>query len=292
MKNINKNIIIQNGFPAIFFGLLLSAPLILKPLHADSLTPIQETIDFNQPAQASISIIIDDMGYKLKSGLRAVNLPGAFTYSFLPHSPHAIPLSESAHQKDKEIMLHLPMQSISGKKLGPGGLLSSMTEQEFDESLSSSINSIPHIHGFNNHMGSLLTKSQLWMTRLMRKMTKDKDLFFVDSKTTNKSIALQVARSQGIQSIPRDIFIDHEMTPRFIKQQLSKLIKRAKQKGTALAIAHPKTLTLSMLEKWLPTLKQQGINLIPVSQLIQLKRQGRIASIKPYHPISDLGAKY
>lgn len=239
--------------------------------------PPANNISQNTPA---ISIIIDDMGYRLKLGQRAVNLHGALTYSFLPHSPHSTSLLRLAQDQNKEIMLHLPMESEAGKKLGPGGLTQYMTEEDFIATLESNIASIPHAKGFNNHMGSLLTKSKAWMTRLMREVATDKNLFFVDSKTTSHSVALHVARAEGLKSIHRDIFIDHEETDVFIQKQLRKLIRKAKRNGTALAIAHPKHITLSVLEKWLPELDKKGIKLVPVSALIELRQKRKLASWK------------
>ena len=266
----------------IWFRLLLISllPVIFLPVQADeSLVPSPAFAnDFNQPA---ISIIIDDMGYRLQSGNRAVNLPGAVTYSFLPHAPHVVSQSKLAHTQNKEIMLHLPMEAESGKKLGPGGLTECMSEQKFVKVLESNIDSIPYVSGFNNHMGSLLTKSQMLMKRLMREVATDKKLFFVDSKTTSNSVALKVAQEEGLKSIQRDIFIDHEESEIFIQKQLRKLIRRAQRKGTALAIAHPKKITLSILEKWLPELEAKGIKLVPVSTLISLQQQRRLALWKP-----------
>ena len=248
--------------------------LNLSAIHANELHPPNTSNNLNQP---SISIIIDDMGYRLKLGERAVKLLGNFTYSFLPHAPYAVVLSENAHSKNKEIMLHIPMEAEGGARLGPGGLTQCMTKQKFTETLESNIKSVPHATGFNNHMGSLLTKSQLLMTQLMKQVALDKKLFFVDSQTTSNSVALKVAKAEGLNSIRRDIFIDHEESEEFIQKQLRKLIRRAKNKGTALAIAHPKKLTLSLLEKWLPKLEEQGIKLIFVSELIELKKQQRLA---------------
>ena len=174
-------------------------------------------------------------------------------------------------------MLHLPMEAESGKRLGPGGLTQGMTDQDFSSVLENSIQSIPFVSGINNHMGSLLTKNPHWMKQLMRDVAVKKNLFFVDSKTTSESIALEMAKGEGIKSIQRDIFIDHEETEVFIERQLRKLIKRAKNKGTALAIAHPKKITLAILEKWLPELEAKGIKLVPVSELITLQQQRRLA---------------
>ncbi len=245
------------------------------------LTPVISNHNYSQPA---ISIIIDDMGYRLKSGYRAVNLQGAITYSFLPHAPHVNQLSQLVHEQNKEVMLHLPMEAEGGKKLGPGGLTECMTEKKFIKVLESNINSIPYVSGFNNHMGSLLTKSQLWMKRLMHEVASEKNLFFVDSRTTSNSVALKVARAEGLQSIQRDIFIDHENSKLFIQKQLAKLIAKAQRNGTALAIAHPKKMTLSVLEEWLPKLESEGIKLVPVSELIMLQQQRKLALWKkPVH---------
>ena len=262
---LKRNQIFRKGFRCFFISLLA---LSISTSQAD------EAYIHTSP---SISIIIDDMGYRLYSGSRAINLPGSLTYSFLPHAPHASSLLESAHQKNKEIMLHIPMEAESGKKLGPGGLTECMNQQTFNKVLASNLEAVPYAIGFNNHMGSLLTKSQMWMTRLMREMASGKKMFFVDSRTTSDSVALTVARAEGLQGITRDIFIDHEESDEFIHKQLRKLIRRAKRKGTALAIAHPKKLTLSILEEWLPTLEQQGVKLVPVSTLIYLQKEKRIA---------------
>lgn len=272
----------NKGFRFFLIGLLLCTLCIAQANETtnDPTKNIVNNASYVNNAQPAISIIMDDMGYRLKSGESAIALPGALTYSFLPHSPHVNHLSIRAHDKNKEIMLHLPMQSEDGRKLGPGGLTDAMTEETFKTVITSSINAIPFARGFNNHMGSRLTKNQLLMHRLMQQVAAKNNLFFVDSKTTSNSVAFQVARDAGLRSIQRDIFIDHELSPRFIKRQLKKLIKRAERTGTALAIAHPKTLTIAILEKWLPTLKDKGINLVPVSTLIKLRQQRTFALLK------------
>ena len=253
---------------------LLSLLIPVAQANDFPLTPPHKVQNLNQPA---ISIIIDDMGYRLSSGQRAIKLPGAITYSFLPHAPHVQQLSKTAREQNKEVMLHLPMESEAGKKLGPGGLTECMSEKKFSEVLQSSISSVPYVSGFNNHMGSRLTRSPLWMKKLMQQVALKNSLYFVDSKTTSDSVAMKVARSEGLNSIQRDIFIDHEESKTFIQKQLRKLIRKAKKNGTALAIAHPKKITLSELEQWLPLLESQGVKLVPVSELITLQQQRKIA---------------
>lgn len=104
------------------------------------------------PDPPRIAIIIDDMGNALADGRKAIGLPGAITYAFLPHTPFARQLAEQAHRMNKEIMLHLPMQSRVGGRPGPGVLTLHMTEREFRQTLEANLDSVPHVTGINNHM--------------------------------------------------------------------------------------------------------------------------------------------
>lgn len=217
-----------------------------------------------------IAIIIDDLGYKIEHDQRAVQLPGKVTFAFLPHTPHAEALAETAHSLGNEIMLHLPMQSVETLYPGPGALTDRMSEQEFKQSVLKSIQSIPHVKGINNHMGSLMTSQKESMQWLMDEVTKT-DLFFVDSRTTVDTIAEQTAERYNIQNTRRNVFLDHERNRAAIELQFERLIQLAKKNGSAVAIGHPFPETLKFLEEKIPLLEAAGIQLITVSELINQK---------------------
>ena len=235
------------------------------------------------PAQAApgkddivISIIIDDLGNQLAAGERAVKLPGALTCAFLPHLPYSARLAELAHARHKEIMLHLPMESDSGKRLGPGGLTRAMDARQIKAEMRRGLDAIPHVRGFNNHMGSRLTRDPRHMRWVMQAAMFRDDLYFVDSRTTRDSVALLEAEKRHIRGTRRDIFLDYEKDDAaVVRQQLKRLVERARRKGSALAIGHPYRETLTVLEEWLPTLARQGIRLVPVSDLISIRKQRR-----------------
>lgn len=220
----------------------------------------------------SISIIIDDIGYRLDLGTRSIELPGPIAYAFLPHTPHAIRLAKLAHSHNKEIMLHAPMQASNAATdslLGPGALTLEMSEQQFIKTLQEDLESIPHVVGINNHMGSLLTRHPGHMLWLMRELNRRGDLFFVDSLTSSQSVAKMVAAEFSVPALKRDIFLDHEVDIDKIHQQFDKVIALAKRRGTALAIGHPYPETLEVLERRLLELESLEINLIPVSEMIK-----------------------
>ncbi len=223
-----------------------------------------------------ISIIIDDLGYQYKTGLRALRLNGDLTYAFLPRAPFSKSLALRAHRQQKEIMLHLPMESDNENRLGPGALTQCMTEIEFKNRVRASLAAVPHVRGFNNHMGSYLTKNPRLMGWLMQAMMFRDDLYFVDSRTTTETVAQAEAERRHIDATRRDIFLDYERDSRIVAAQLSELIKHAQRYGSALAIGHPYPETMTALETWLPGLQQQGIELVPVSRLIQIRQQRRM----------------
>ena len=227
-------------------------------------------------AETTISIIIDDMGDRLTLGRRAVNLPGVMTYAFLPHAPHSKSLAEKAYEQNKQVMLHQPMAAQSHRKLGRGGLNESMTAEQMNKILNENLASVPHAEGINNHMGSLLTQQKAMMEMFMQTLAQRGNLFFVDSRTTSASVALQEARESGVASTTRDIFLDHTKSVDVINKQIDALIEKAKRKGHALAIGHPYLETLEVLEARIPLLQEQGINMVKASDYIQQKYEEKL----------------
>lgn len=224
-------------------------------------------------AQPLISLIIDDIGDRYEHGRRALELPGALTYSILPHTPYGAYFARLAHQRGREVMLHLPMQAEAGRRLGPGDVTLDMTEQAFRATVRSDLAAVPHARGINNHMGSLLTRHPGHMDWLMSEMRAQGGLFFVDSVTTVRTVAAQVAWEHGLPSTRRDVFLDAVSDPGSIRRQFARLLAIAQQQGTALAIGHPYPATLRVLAEVLPQLDIYGVRLVPVSQLIATRQE-------------------
>ena len=218
-----------------------------------------------------ISIIIDDLGSDNPRHERVVKLDGQITCAFLPLHTATARLAKLAHQHNKEIMLHLPMESVARDPLGPGGLSLDMTEKQFIWAVEKNLASVPHVTGINNHMGSLLTRHPGHMLWLMNAIRDNGKLFFVDSRTTHESVAMMMAREHGVPSLQRDVFLDHDKSLQAVKLQFMKTIERAKLTGTAVAIGHPYANTLAVLEEMLPKLQNLGVRLVPISAMIDYK---------------------
>ena len=243
----------------------------------------------------SIAIIIDDIGNNFETGKRVIHSELPITCSILPARPHSIKLARLAHQQGKEVMLHLPMQASKSKQLGHGALTLDMSKHEFIRTVDISIDAIPHAKGINNHMGSLLTRYENYMEWLMQTIAnRDENLFFVDSRTSARTVAGNTALSYHIPSVHRDIFLDATANDKgFVRKQVKRLIKIAKQKGYALAIGHPHKSTLQVLEEELPKLNAEDVQLVTVSELIDIARIYNLAQVNEstWHVYSSLSPK-
>lgn len=214
-----------------------------------------------------VAIIIDDIGYHLDNGLRAIAIPGALTLSVLPHTPNGAYLARVAHNSGKEVMLHAPMSTIRGHTLDPGLLSENMNHKHFVSTLQKNLAAIPYIQGVNNHMGSSLTQKAQPMNWLMA-VLKKRGLYFVDSRTTPKSLALNTAEVFRVPHLKRNIFLDNQRDHQKITIQFQKLMKFAKRHGFAVGIGHPYSETLDVLEQQIPIMINQNVQLVKVSALI------------------------
>ncbi|MCB1529860.1 MAG: divergent polysaccharide deacetylase family protein [Rhodospirillales bacterium] len=235
--------------------------------------PEPETVTGKAPpppleGKARIAVIIDDIGMDIKRSRAALSLPAAVTLALLPYAESAPKLARQAQEKGHELMIHVPMEPMNRKlSLGGMGLRGDMDEAAFQARFDEILSSFKGYSGINNHMGSRLTQDQEMMARVMARLKKE-GLFFVDSRTIATSVAGEMAARAGLPHAARDVFLDHEDTPDFVAKSLEKLEALAHKNGHAIAIGHPKDVTLAALEAWVQTLGPKGIELVPVSALL------------------------
>lgn len=224
-----------------------------------------------------IAIIIDDIGYR-KSDFSVLDLPGQFTFAIVPYAPYTKEIATLAHKSQREVMAHLPMEALTNNNLlGKGALRVSMNEEQTRQQVRNALTDIPYVSGINNHMGSHFTTQPKHLGWLMDELAQ-KDLFFLDSKTTSDSMAEQVALQHGVPTGHRHVFLDNQLDEVYLNKQFNQLIKIAERYNHAIAIAHPHPQSIAFLQNKIAQLQSMGINLVPVSDL--LPEMTRIAQEK------------
>ena len=221
------------------------------------------------PMRGVIGLIIDDFGYRndhVSNGF--LQLPGKLTYAIIPGHDYSQLFSKKAYDAGYEIIVHLPMENI-GKTYGEEEyvLMSYFQDDEIKNRINKAFDLLPESIGLNNHQGSRGTADGRVMT-LVAGLIKEKKKFFIDSRTTNNSLAETTMRKYGVPTNKRDVFLDNELDEEKIKIQLLELADVSEEKGIAIGIGHVKPQTLNVLAKEIPVLQKKGFRFEFVSNLV------------------------
>ena len=222
---------------------------------------------------AYLTLIIDDLGQNPARDQRVLALPGPVTLAIMPDTPHATEFARQGHRARKIIMLHMPMDPATG----PFAWHPELPLPELESRLNAALLKVPFAAGINNHMGSRMTAQPVAMAWLMAELQR-RHLFFVDSRTSAKTVAAAQAQKISLASVSRDVFLDDERTAEAITRQLQTAIQLARKQGSAVMIGHPYPVTLDVLERELPKLKAQGIEWIDIRQMISLRSNQAMAA--------------
>jgi len=251
---------------------LLALLLLTGPTAAGLAAPGNAT-DPAPPRKAVIAVVIDDLGNSLEEGRRVVALPGPVACSILPHTIDGPHIADLAHAADKEVLLHLPLESVADMPLGSGGITLEMTEGEIRATVADDLASIPHLAGMNNHEGSLITQHPGDMAWILQTLHATGPYFYIDSYTSADSVAYQVAREQGVPAARRNVFLDDVNTEAAVREQWQRLVSIARHRGFALAIGHPRSATFKVLEEELPRLADANLTLVSPSEIVKIQEQ-------------------
>ena len=231
---------------------------------------VPKKIPFNGK-KVFVSIVIDDWGYSTKNCQYLREIKNPITVSVLPDLPHSADVMQCAHEAGKEIMLHLPMEAHNNSDEYPLDYLlkTTMSPLKVNHLLSNILDKMPLVVGVNNHMGSKATEDKTMMSTVFKQL-KHRGLFFMDSRVTSKSVCEPLARLSGVPFASRDVFLDNVNERAAIQKELADLVKIAKKRGKALAIGHDRALTLQVIQESIQSLRDQGIELVTVKELINL----------------------
>ena len=219
--------------------------------------------------KGEVAIIIDDIGWNLSiiEEIEKINQP--LTLSILPKAPYSKKIADKLKDTNYELILHLPLEPMPPFQCLDRGLIKTeMTDEEIKRTFEDDVNEfLPYIKGINNHMGSLYTINEEKM-RILLENVKEKNLFFVDSLTNSKSCGYKIAKELGVKTAKRDVFLDFSPNPEEINKKIDELIRIAKEKGSAIGIAHAKATTINILKNRISDFEENDIKIVPVSSLL------------------------
>ncbi|PFE04069.1 hypothetical protein COE15_09630 [Bacillus cereus] len=209
-----------------------------------------------------VAIVIDDFGNNMKGTERMLSLPIPLTVAVMPFLPSSKQDAVAAHQKGHEVIIHMPMEPIKGKKewLGPNAITTNLSDREIENRIEQAIKEIPHAIGMNNHMGSKVTADERIM-RIILSVCKKHGLFYLDSKTNPNSVVPKIGKELGVPIVENQLFFDDVYTASHITKQAQLLIQRIKEKPVVVAIGHvgpPGEITSRVIESSIPKVREHA----------------------------------
>jgi polysaccharide deacetylase 2 family uncharacterized protein YibQ len=247
---------------------LIPAPPALPKTAKTVASPPEKPAPTMSP-KPKVAIIIDDLGLNLEQARCFLDLDMPLSFSVLPFLEHSKEVAVIASQKQRDVLLHLPMQPAQWPDIdaGPGVLLVSMDRPEIEARVQTALEAVPFIIGVNNHMGSRFTEDPERIGWVME-ILKSRNLFFVDSLTSTRSKAYTQAHKLGLRCDRRSTFLDNIQDPEAIRIQIRRLIAQAGQNGRAIGIGHVYPVTCQVLKSEYNYINSK-VDLVPIHNLFQ-----------------------
>lgn len=214
-----------------------------------------------------IALIIDDIGNSLTQAHRFLRMNIPITFSVLPRLTYSYLLSKEIHKDGHDVMLHQPMEPYNTHlDPGPGALYVGDEAMTIGTIIDDNVSDVPYAIGVNNHMGSRFTACTSEITNTL-KIIKEKQLFFVDSLTTNNSKAYRTARKLNMPAACRNIFLDNSRYESTIMLQLRRLTRCAREHGYAIGIGHPYGVTARAIGDFITQYDHSDIRFVHISEI-------------------------
>lgn len=234
------------------------------PAKAASILPPKE----NAGGQVTgrLAIVIDDAGRDLDSQHIYEQMGIPLTLAVMPDQVHTRDAALSWRAHGLPVILHQPMESVSGIGMEPKVILTSMSDAAIRQMLRDSLSQLPEAIGINNHQGSKATIDARTMDIVMNELHY-RGLFFFDSHTNSTTVADKAAKTYGVPYVRNDLFVDNSASVSDICAMIQEGADRAKKKGTYIIIGHCRPHTAEAFRQMVPKLKAQGIEFVYLSSL-------------------------
>ncbi len=248
-------------------GVLASA----APAVAAILPPKPVTSGGARPPR--VAIVLDDCGQNLELMRRAVRVRQALTFAVIPHLPASRASAEAAHAAGHEVIVHQPMEPESpDENPGAGAIRRGMSPASIRRILTDSFADVPHARGMNNHMGSGATADARLMSDVLgtlARLSPREPAYFLDSRTTPRTVAEDAARSAGLKAARRNVFLDNDLAAGALRTEFERLLAVAAAEGSAIGIGHLKPETLAFLEVAMPAAEGRDARFVFLGDLVR-----------------------
>jgi polysaccharide deacetylase 2 family uncharacterized protein YibQ len=223
----------------------------------------------NRKDAPRIAIIISGVGISASGTADAFGkLPPTVTFALAPYAADLEKLAMRARDENHEVLLQVPMEPFDypDNDPGPQTLLTNLTAAQNVDRLQYVMSRMQGYVGITSFMGARFTASEQMLAPILRETAK-RGLIYVDDGASARSLAGQVAGSNGLPFAKTDLVLDATPSSAEIDRALARLEMLARDNGNAVGAATAQPGTIARIADWAKKVEERGFVLVPISMV-------------------------
>lgn len=249
--------------------------LIMSVVGVSANQPKSLKIETKAEEKPKLAIVIDDFGEDRRGVEEMLTIKCPLNIAVMPGLEFSEEDANKAHALGHEVLLHMPMENQSVMPdyyYGPLVIRNSFSANKAIETMAEALKTVPHAVGMNNHMGTGVTKNENLMRAILTE-AKNRNMYFLDSKTIEGSVCERVANETETKFFSRNFFLEPPGYSNYNRacEELLKASDHAIKYGKAIAIGHVGAVgedkTAKAIADTLQTIYNKGIEVVCLSKL-------------------------
>jgi uncharacterized protein len=220
---------------------------------------------------AKIAIIVNmaDSSLTETDARDFIIFPEPLTLGLWPHDSLSSELAKQADDFHKELVIFLPLESTAKvpNYYAPGLILIHFPEAKIRAGIAEGVRIIPQFAGIGNLFGSRALEDSRVMGIILQE-ARERHAYFIETQTTGKSVVSGVAGSIGLPFAVVQTSIQELQQIDKIDYELQRCMAAAHIGGKIIISVTATKPVATALADVLPVLKQNGIKLVFVSELV------------------------
>jgi len=227
---------------------------------------------------AKMAILVEDFGFKADQTTAAfLSFTEPVSVSMVSSRRLSTWTAQIANEYKKEILIMLPMEPLpeSYSKYDGIKIKIDYPEERIKTIIKDATDAIPSFAGFCNFYGNRVLEDSRVMKIIFKEIQKHHGYFIITSES-KKSIAESIARKIQLPYQKIDFTINSDNSAEIIGDSLRYCAVLAQKTGKVLVRGRASDSFITALQNTLPQIKQNGIQLVYVSEILNHPNEGKL----------------
>ncbi len=252
--------------------LTLVAGIHGRPTHEVTLVRWPHAEDTPDVFSARVAIVVYGLGEDLEQAEVFINSPYPFAVALAPGAPWSEKLFRMAREREREMVLHLPLEPLGYPQTspGPGAILVTMKPLKITGMVKHYLDEAGPVTAVANHMGSLATQDMTVMRAVFREL-KRRELPFLHVSPAVGAVCRPLAGEMGLAYAQPQMILDSEARQKTTAQldaTWKRALEGARESGKMIVMIRATPLALEWLPNAISLKRLKDVSVVPLAALL------------------------